>query len=322
VDRNWRRAAVAAAGAPVVVLGWAIYAGPLRAASTTMDAAWIEAFAYKDFIFANEWPLWVWAANLGLLATLWLAQAVRASRGTATREDRALAWGATALVAVFLVTLPLVAAHVAVAVQFQMSRVFWIVDLLVAMYGVAAIGEALQRRDRVHDSQRSQGSQSWRGRGVQVFAGVLLAVAIARGTFILGREHAERSLFQVSLPDTPWIDAMQWISRQPLDVYVLADPGHSYKYGISVRVAAGRDVLLEDVKDAAIAMYNRPLAIRVVERRAAIGDFTRLTAAGAQALAARYDLNYLVTESTLDLPEVYRNAQFRIYALKPAGPAS
>jgi hypothetical protein len=81
-------------------------------------------------------------------------------------------------------------------------------------------------------------------------------------------------------------------------------------------------VLLEDVKDSAIAMYNRDLALRVVERRAALGDFTTLTAAGARTLAARYDLTYLVTESTLDLPEVYRNAQFRIYALKPAGPSS
>ena len=81
-------------------------------------------------------------------------------------------------------------------------------------------------------------------------------------------------------------------------------------------------MLLEDVKDSAIAMYNRDLAVRVVERRRALVDFPTLNAEGARALAARYDLNFLVTEATLDLPEVYRNAQFRIYALKPAGPAS
>jgi hypothetical protein len=76
------------------------------------------------------------------------------------------------------------------------------------------------------------------------------------------------------------------------------------------------------VKDSAIAMYNRDLAVRVVERRRALGDFPTLSPEGARALATRYDLNFLVTESTLDLPAVYRNAQFRIYALKPAGPAS
>ena len=81
----------------------------------------------------------------------------------------------------------------------------------------------------------------------------------------------------------------EWIARQPIDTHVLADPGHSWKYGSSVRVAAGRDVLLEDVKDSAIAMYNRDLAVRVVERRRALADFTTLTAEGARALAARYD---------------------------------
>jgi hypothetical protein len=304
VDRTWRRMAAAGVGIALAVLAWAIVAGPLHAASGTMDAVWIEALAERDFIFANEWPLWVWGANVGLLAVLWWAHATRERRGTATPEDRGLAWGATALVGIFLLALPAVAAHVAVAVQFQLARVFWVVDLLVAVYGVAALGESMPAR------------------GVKVLAIVLLAASVARGTYIIEREHAERSLFQLSLPDTPWTDAMRWIARQPIGTHVLADPGHSWKYGSSVRVAAGRDVLLEDVKDSAIAMYNRDLAVRVVERRRALGDFTALTADGARALAARYDLNYLVTESTLDLPEVYRNAQFRIYALKPGGPAS
>ena len=304
LDRHWRRAAVAGAGIAVVVLAWAIRAGPLHASAARMDPIWVEALAERNFIFANEWPLWVWTANLGLLAVLWLAHMTRERRGTALPVDRALVWGATALVAIFLLTVPAVAAHVAVAVQFQLSRVFWVVDLLVAMYAVAALGESL------------------RGRGAAVLAIVLLAASVARGTYIIQREHAERSLFQLSLPDTPWTDAMRWIARQPIDAHVLADPGHSWKYGSSVRVAAERDVLLEDVKDSAIALYNRDLAVRVVERRRALGDFPTLNAEGARALAARYDLNFLVTEATLDLPEVYRNAQFRIYALKPAGPAS
>jgi hypothetical protein len=33
-------------------------------------------------------------------------------------------------------------------------------------------------------------------------------------------------------------------------------------------------------------------------------------------LAARYDLDYVVAERQVDLPVVYRNAQFRVYALK------
>jgi hypothetical protein len=36
----------------------------------------------------------------------------------------------------------------------------------------------------------------------------------------------------------------------------------------------------------------------------------------ARALAAKYDLNYLVTEGRVDLPIVYENSRFRIYVLR------
>src|ERR1041384_1516352 len=115
---------------------------------------------------------------------------------------------------------------------------------------------------------------------------------------------------------------MRWGGRQPIGVHVLADPGHAFKYGVSVRGAAGRDVLLEDDKDSAIALYSRTMAERVVDRRRALQDFPSLTAAQARTLADRYHLDYLVTEEALPLPEVYRNSQFRIYALKRGGPES
>ena len=298
VDRRWRLPGAIVLAAALAALAWLMVAG------TRMDPLWVEALDGRNFIFANGWPLWAWAANGGLLGALWLAHLVRRRRGTATPEDAALVWGATALVAVFLVTLPAVAAHLALAVQFQFSRVFWVVDLLVAMYGLAAIGESL------------------RARQAMALALLLAAFSVTRAVYVMTHEHAERKLFEVSLPESPWLDAMRWLGRQPLDAHVLADPGHAFKYGASVRVAAGRDVLLEDDKDAAVAMYSRPIAERVVERRHALANFTALTAPEARALAERYDLNYLVTEAALPLPEVYRNARFRIYALKPAGPAS
>jgi hypothetical protein len=298
VDRRWRVPACVAVALALIVLLWAMVAGP------RMDPLWIDALGGRDFIFPNEWPVWAWAANVGLLAALWFAHAVRRRRGTANEHDAALVWGATALVAVFLVTLPAVAAHVALAVQFQFSRVFWLVDLLLAIYGIAAIGERLQARD------------------MTALALVLAAVATSRGVYIMTREHAERRLFQASLAESPWVDAMRWLQHQPIDVHVLADPGHAFKYGVSVRVAAARDVLLEDDKDSAIALYSRAIAERVVERRRALQDFTSLTADQARTLAQHYDLDYLVTEAGLPLHEVYRNSQFRIYALKPAGPVS
>jgi hypothetical protein len=304
IDKRWRVPGLVAIGLTVVLIAWAAAAGPLRASASTMDSIWIEALDGRNFIFANEWPIWVWVANLGLLAALWFAHGLRVRRGTASDRDTALVWGATTLVALFLATLPLVAAHVALAVQFQFSRVFWIVDFLVALYAIAAAGESLRRTQAM------------------TLALVLLAVSVGRGVYIMQSEHAERQLFQVSLAASPWTDAMQWIARQPLTVHVVASPDHAFRYGVSVRVAACRDVLLENDKDAAVAMYSRAIAERVVERRHALAGFTSMDAPSARALAARYGLDYLVTEATLPLPEVYRNSRFRIYALKPAGPSS
>ena len=304
VDRRWRVPGLVGGAVVLMMLVWATTSGPLRMAASTMDAVWIDALGGRNFIFANQWPLWAWAANLGLLAALWGAHIVRVRRGTASAPDTGLVWGATALVGLFLVTLPLVVAHVALAVQFQFSRVFWIVDFLAAVYIIAAIGESMRRSKIV------------------ALAVVLLAVSVARATYIMWSEHAERQLFQVSLAPSPWMDAMHWIAGQPLNVHVVAAPNHSFKYGVSVRVAAWRDVLLEEDKDSAVAMYSRPIAERIVERRNALADFSSLTAASALELGTRFGLDYLVTEAALPLREVYRNSQFRIYALKPAGPAS
>jgi hypothetical protein len=304
VDRRWRLPGLAGGTAALVILVWAAAAGPLRMAALTMDATWIDALGGRNFIFANEWPLWAWMANLGLLGVLWLAHGVRVRRGTATVLDSGLVWGATALVALFLATLPLVTAHVTLAVQFQFSRVFWVVDFLAALYLIAAAGETLRRTQAA------------------ALAVVLVAASAARGTYIMWSEHAERRLFQVSVGPSPWMDAMHWIAGQPLDVHVVAAPDHAFKYGVSVRVAACRDVFLEDDKDSAVAMYSRAIAERVVDRRKALADFSRLTAESARELATRFGVDYLVTESALPLREVYRNTRFRIYALKPAGPAS
>lgn len=303
IDRRWRLAALPAAVVAMAALAWAV-AGPLRAPSATMDAVWLQAFEGKDSAFPHQWPIWVWAANLGYAGLLaWVARQ-RARRGLATDADRGLLYGVGALVALFLVSVPASAAHIAVAVQFQVSRVFWVVEFVTVAYLMALLGDTLGERR------------------LRVIAAGVLALSSLRGMYTLTVEHPERALFQVTLPDTPWRDAMRFIARQPLDTYVVADPGHAWKYGTSVRVEAERDVLLEDVKDSAIAMYSRAIAARVVERRQALGDFTAITADGSTALAARYGLDYLVTESRLDLPVAYRNTQFTVYALRRSDPAS
>ena len=281
------RPVILGSGAVVALfLAWAAFAGPLRESLVVMDDVWLQAVATKDSLFADQWPAWVWGANLGMLALLWWLH-----RGPLT-------WGATALVALFLVTLPFVLARVHFFVEFQISRVFWVIDVLATVYLLARIA-------------------AWRPRAAPVLATILLAVSVGRGLFVLYVENPERPLFATHLSDTRWHDAMRWLGAQPAGVHVLADPGHAWKHGTSVRVSAGRDVFLEEVKDSALAIYSRDVAHRVVERTQAVGDFTQLTPERARALAAQYDLDYLVTTADLPLPVAYQNREFRVYSLAP-----
>jgi len=281
------------------VLVAAVLWGPLRGALTTMDETWLQAVASKDSLFPTQWPVWAWAANLAFPGLLVWAHSTRARRGQAAAEDRALAWGAAALVGLFLVTLPLVAGGVSLAVQFQISRVFWLVELLALVYVIGAICDAPGTNIRA-----------------VITAAVLIVFATGRGLYVMLVERPERPLFEARLPVSPWEDAMAWLRRQSPAIHVLADPGHGWKYGTSVRVSAERDVLLEEVKDSALAIYSRDVAARVVERTEAIGDFASLTPDRARELARRYDLDFLVTEADMALPIAYRNQQFRIYTLR------
>jgi hypothetical protein len=111
---------------------------------------------------------------------------------------------------------------------------------------------------------------------------------------------------------------MTWLRGQPKDWHVLADPGHAWKYGVAVRLAAERDTVLESGKDTALAMYDRAVAMRVAERASALGEFERLTSADARVLQQRFAADVLVTEQRqpLELPVLYRNQRFVIYDLR------
>ncbi len=306
LDAALRRLAIGGAVAAMLVLAWAATLGPLQAAVVKMDPTWLQAVASKDSLFATGWPMWAWAANLGFVALLWWAYRWRQRQGVARPEDGALVWGATTLAALFLVTLPWVAAGWSLVVQFQISRIFWLIDFISTIYVIAVVGDTGQYAGRTFAVRRPM-----------LVALVLLAVSASRGAYVMLVERPERPLFEARIADSPWEDAMLWIQRQPRDVHVLADPGHSWKYGTSVRVSAERDVFLEEVKDSALAIYSRDVAVRVVERTDALGDFTTLTADRATDLARRYDLDYLVTTADLPLPIAYRNDQFRVYTLAP-----
>ncbi|HEX5110899.1 MAG TPA: hypothetical protein VFV95_20750 [Vicinamibacterales bacterium] len=312
LDPRARRLAIVGAVAAGLAAVWAVSRGPFAPAMTRMDDDWLGAVASKDSLFATAWPAWAWIANLALPAALWWVHRLRTARGTATSQDAAIVRGALALAALFLLTLPGVAMRWALPTEFQISRVFWLIDFLVAVYLVAWIGEQFIRKSS--------------HRLLRAVAVALLLLSAGRAAYVMLIEFPDRSLFQVHLRQTPWQEAMDWLKRQPLDVHVYADPDHATKYGTSVRVAAERDVFLEETKDSAMAIYSRDVASRVLERRLliAVAQLTRgrdiFSPDFVRQLTTRYGVDYVITEDTLPLSLAYSNSRFHIYALDARAP--
>lgn len=296
-------ARLGALGAAAAIAGlWALTAGPLAGRLVTMDAAWLSVLADKDYLFAADWPVYAWVANLAYVAIVAAVYRLRRRAGLIESGERAIVLGLLLLFIGFTVSVPLTEAHLALAVQLQVNRIFWLLDFLVVAYA------AWWLVDHALTSRRAA-----------VAVVVVLALASAgRGVYLLTVEHAERSLVEAALPDTAWTDVMEWLQEQPSDWHVLADPGHAWKYGTSVRVAAERDTVLEAGKDTAIAMYDRGVALRVADRLAALSGFESFATERILELDRRYDLDVAVVERSraLALPELYRNPHFVVYDLR------
>lgn len=300
-----RRLVVAGTGLAVAA-GLAVLAsGALAERLAVMDPAWLAAFANRDYLFpSDDWSAGTWLTHLLpplAIVGLWRW---RERLGLAAPHERAVVLGCLALVPMFLASLPLVDARIALAVQLQTSRVLWQVELLATIYVVWALVEGPWLR--VPAVRRA----------AAVVA--LLAVAsAARGYYILQVER-DHALVTVQPPATDWQRMGDWIAANTAsNAHLLADPDHVWSYGSSLRVAADRDVAIEAVKDAAIAIYSRESALRVTERRQAIGDFNAITEDRAEALADAYALDYLLTEKPLDLPLVHEEGRLRLYRLRP-----
>jgi hypothetical protein len=120
---------------------------------------------------------------------------------------------------------------------------------------------------------------------------------------------------QFDLPRDDWHDLMRWVQTTPPDTHVLADAGHAWRYGSSVRVSGLRDVYLEEVKDAAMSLYSRDVAARVVSRIKRIGSQDAWSEESLRTLGKDAKLTLVVTERRFDLPVAYENARFRAYWL-------
>ncbi len=307
-DRQLRVPVIVVWIACAALAAWAFTAGPLAGRPWRMDEEWLATLSAKDYLFPWGWPLTAWLVNLAYVPLIVWIYHRRLSAGVLAAREGALVAGVLALVLVWLLTLPLNAAHVALAIQLQPARIFWLLDVMAMIYVVWLAAEG--------PLDFAWGGPMPRAARARLVAVMIALVSIARGVYIMRVEFPERRLAQIDLSDDDWGRAMRWARNTPITSGWLADPGHAARYGTSIRVAAERDVFVEGIKDGAVGMYDRAVAIRTRDRLAALGDFPSLTRDRAQQLAAEYDLDYLVTEQTLDLPIAFRSGRITIYRLK------
>jgi hypothetical protein len=300
-SRGWRTPVLLAVAAVAGIAGVYGVADWRPALLPRMDAEWLGAVSSKDYLFPTTWSPGTWLTNAIAPVVLFIGYRMRARRGCVTAEERTIAFGCMALVGVFLATLPFVASALAVAVQLQISRVLWPVELMATVYLLWMVVERTGERSRAG--------------GARALAVLLLVLSAARGFYILNVQF-DRPLVQIDLPRTDWQAMCDWASRStPVDAGFLADPQHSNRYGVSFRVAARRDVLVEAVKDTAIGIYSRDIALRVRDRVRAAGAFDQLALADIQRLARLYDMDYVITERTYPLPLVHAVGPLRAYRI-------
>ena len=299
---SWRRPLLAAAALGVLGVGLALWRGPLAGRLAIMDSAWLAAIGEKD-LFPFAWPADAWLTNLIPVPILLWCWAARRRAGLTIPGESPLVLGAMALPVLFLCSLPFNAARIALAVQLQTGRVFWLLDVLATIYLVWWLAEAT-----------AEAAQRWRRPAI--VAGLLLAASVLRGGYTTWVQFPDRRLFAIDLQHDDWREAMAFARTTDPRSRWLADPIHAAHYGASLRAAGHRDVLLEALKDRAIAMYDRAMALEVADRMRALEDTPWDTPEGARALARRFALDYLVIDRQLELPVVYRSGALSIYKLR------
>ena len=283
-----------------------LLASTLREQVAVMDPTWMSLLQSKDYLHATDWPMLTWFANLGFAAIIAAIYDYRRALGITTPRETGLVCGCASLLLLFLISVPLAHAGVALVIQLQFSRIFWLLDILAIAYVTwllveSPIGQrAIPKKTRVR------------------YAVVVLffALTLARGSYVTYIEQVDRPLIEIDLPENEWTQVMGWAGERPVGTHFLVDPGHAWRYGSSVRAASGRDVYLEEIKDIGIAIYSSQIAERVSNRIAELGNFSELDSNRARRLAHRYHLDYLITEHPIGLPLVHQQGPFNVYDLR------
>ncbi len=300
-EPRWRATLAYAVVAALPVAWWTFASGPLAGRLITIDAEWLAAIADKDYLFPLRWPLHVWALNLGYALVILAIWQLRQRAAELRERETALVVGCLSLVAVFAAAVLFQSRGIALAIQLQPARVFWMLDFLAVAYLVWLVAE---------------GGRAARPARAMVLAAVLLIVSAGRGLYIMRVLFPDRPLFQIEIPDDDWGRVMAWARTTDRASGWLADPAHAVSFGTSIRVAGVRDVFVEAIKDSALGMYDRAVALRTRDRIRELPDFASLSADRARELAATYNLDFLVTAGALDLPVAFESGGLRVYRIR------
>ena len=153
-----------------------------------MDEAWLGVLAGKDYLFATSGRR---AVGDGRAVCRGAGRRLAGRRRTAwrSRASGPMVLGLAALAAIFVATLPLVAARVALAVQFQVSRVFWMLDVSATLYAVWALADGAGRLVE-RPSHRRAAARGLRPR----------RAGRRPGRYVMWVEHPGRPVVQADLP--------------------------------------------------------------------------------------------------------------------------
>ncbi|HEY2434649.1 MAG TPA: hypothetical protein VGI12_18395 [Vicinamibacterales bacterium] len=297
---RWRRPLAGVCAAGLIAGMWALTVGPLAGRVARMDPEWVATLASKDYLFPLEWPLTAWMLNLLYVPVIVLLYRRRRALGLVDDPETGMVAGVLSLALVFAAILPANAARVALAVQLQPARMFWMLDFVAVIYVTWALAEGAAPREA----------------RAGLAAACLIVLSMARSVYLKGVLFPDRPLALIDIRDDDWGRAMAWARQTDLGSGWLADPMHAVHHGASLRAAAGRDVLVEAVKDAAVGLYDRRTAIRTRDRLQAVGDFGSLSAERARAIGATYDLDYLIAEREFPLPVAFESGAVRVYRLR------
>jgi hypothetical protein len=292
------RPALASLTAVAIALGVAaLWRGPLAGHFARMDPAWLAVISDRDYLFPTGWPLTAWLTNLVTIPVILVCWRARARAGVTIAGETPLVIGAMALALLFFCWLPFDIARVAIAVELQPSRLFWLLDVYATLYLVWALAEA----------------KGTRARAVAI---AVVLLSLTRGAYTSFVQFPGRPIFALDIQNADWRDAMAFARTTDPGSGWLANPAHAAMYGSSVRAAGERDVLLDALKDPAVAMYDRDAAMRIGDRQRALKALPWDTADGARALARRYDLDYLVIDRELALPLAHRSGSLFVYKIR------